>query len=403
MRLKMIDQYRGLPGPVYVLMIARLIIATGTFVFPFLTMFLSSRIGMNDQEISRYLLLVAVAQLPANMIGGKLADRFPRKRVYGVAMFLSASFFAFSGFCCQQVWVVWTILAGYFFSNMSHPVLSAMIMDITEPQNRQESFSLVYLGFNMGYAIGPFIAGLLFENHTPWIFWGQAILVSTAVSLVLLKMPLHGGKRLGQEEAPATKQASLWSLLKHDPVILIFAACLVCYAFAYSQISYLTPLDLEQSQGISIASKTVSLIWSLNGVVVFLCSPLLILLTKKNASIVNCALGGLFYLLGFGGMAFCNGQRLPVLCLVLVWTAGEILCNTNSGVFIANHAPASHRARYQSIYDIIQNLGKAAGPFLMGFFLLRYNYSQAWLFVALLCLLAAGGLLLLQRRLKAQE
>ena len=86
-----------------------------------------------------------------------------------------------------------------------------------------------------------------------------------------------------------------------------------------------------------------------------------------------------------------------LLSLVLVWTVGEILCNTNSGVFIANHAPASHRARYQSIYDIIQNLGKAAGPFLMGFYLLGHSYQQGWLFVSGLCLLAALGLILLQR------
>ncbi|MBQ6807719.1 MAG: MFS transporter [Firmicutes bacterium] len=401
MRIRMIDQYRGLPGPVYILMIARIVIAMGTFVYPFLTMFLSSRIGMNDQEVSRYLLLVALAQLPANLIGGKLADRFPRKRVYGAAMFCSASFFALSGFFCQSANVVWLILAGYFFSNMSHPVLSAMIMDVTTEKNRQESFSLVYLGFNMGYAIGPLVAGLLFEEHTPWIFWGQAILVSTAVSLILLRMPLRPTAPEKEREeavtAEAPRQESLWKLLRHDPVMLIFAACLTCYAFSYAQISYLMPLDLELHQGISAAAKSISMVWSLNGVVVFLATPLVVLLTKRNSSILNCALGGLIYLLGFGGTAFTAGRTWLLLSLVLVWTVGEILCNTNSGVFIANHAPASHRARYQSIYDIIQNLGKAAGPFLMGFYLLGHSYQQGWLFVSGLCLLAALGLILLQR------
>ena len=421
MRLKMIDQYRGLPRPVYMLMIARLIIATGTFVYPFLTMFLSSRIGMDDQQVSRYLLLVALAQLPANLLGGKLADRFPRKLVYGTAMLLSASFFALSGFFCQHSFVVYLILVGYFFSNMSHPVLSAMIMDSTDDSNRQESFSLVYLGFNLGYAIGPMIAGLLFEEHTPWIFWGQAILVSSAVLLVLLQMPLLApGRNTAPSPAPrlvkvptsspapatiaddqsATAQVGLWKLLRHDPVIWIFGLCLTTFGVAYAQITYLLPLDLELTQGISGASTSISLVWSLNGAVVFLASPLVVLLTKKNPPVLNCALGGLFYMLGFGGTAFIQGRLWFLLPFVVIWSAGEILCNTNSGVFIANHAPASHRARYQSIYDVIQNLGKAAGPLLMGFFLLWHSYRQGWILVSLLCLLAAWGLALLQRSLK---
>ena len=442
MRLKMIDQYRGLPRPVYMLMIARLIIATGTFVYPFLTMFLSSRIGMDDQQVSRYLLLVALAQLPANLLGGKLADRFPRKLVYGTAMLLSASFFALSGFFCQHSFVVYLILVGYFFSNMSHPVLSAMIMDSTDDSNRQESFSLVYLGFNLGYAIGPMIAGLLFEEHTPWIFWGQAILVSSAVLLVLLQMPLLApGRSMAQRPIPsresdrtaesaygsestrrlepaepaytsapapvplaadqsATAQVGLWKLLRHDPVIWIFGLCLTTFGVAYAQITYLLPLDLELTQGVSGASTSISLVWSLNGAVVFLASPLVVLLTKKNPPVLNCALGGLFYMLGFGGTAFIQGRLWFLLPFVVIWSAGEILCNTNSGVFIANHAPASHRARYQSIYDVIQNLGKAAGPLLMGFFLLWHSYRQGWILVSLLCLLAAWGLALLQRSLK---
>ena len=402
----MIDQYRGLPRQVYILMTARLIIAMGTFVFPFLTMFLSSRMDMTDQEVSRYLLLVALVQIPANLLGGKLADRFNRKRVYGTALLLSAGFFTCSGFFCDQAFVVYLILVGYFFSNIGQPILSAMMMDVTNEKNRQESFSLIYLGFNIGYAVGPLVAGLLFENHTPWIFWGQALLTATAVALIWTlsakAQPQKDQLPTGASQSPAAK-VSLWSLLRRDPVMLCFALFLTCYSLAYSQISYLMPLDLEQVQGISAAAKSVSLIWSFNGAVVFLGSPIVVLLTKKYPAVVNTAVGGVIYMLAFGSVAFTGGRMTLILPLVLVWTVAEILCNTNSGVFIANHAPATHRARYQSVYDLTHNLGKALGPLVMGFYLgIGHTYHQGWLFVAIICGLAAFGLALLQRRLVRQ-
>ena len=402
----MIDQYRGLPRQVYILMTARLIIAMGTFVFPFLTMFLSSRMDMTDQEASRYLLLVALVQIPANLLGGKLADRFNRKRVYGTALLLSAGFFTCSGFFCDQAFVVYLLLVGYFFSNIGQPILSAMMMDVTNEKNRQESFSLIYLGFNIGYAVGPLVADLLFENHTPWIFWGQALLTATAVALIWTlsakAQPQKDQLPTGASQSPAAK-VSLWSLLRRDPVMLCFALFLTCYSLAYSQISYLMPLDLEQVQGISAAAKSVSLIWSFNGAVVFLGSPIVVLLTKKYPAVVNTAVGGVIYMLAFGSVAFTGGRMTLILPLVLVWTVAEILCNTNSGVFIANHAPATHRARYQSVYDLTHNLGKALGPLVMGFYLgIGHTYHQGWLFVAIICGLAAFGLALLQRRLVRQ-
>ncbi|MDO4731895.1 MAG: MFS transporter [Bacillota bacterium] len=396
MHIRIIDQYRGLPRPVYILAIARVIVATGTFVFPFLTMFLSSRLSMNDQEVSGYLLLVALAQLPASMLGGKLADRFPRKKVYGLGLFLSIFFFALSGFFCHSRAVVFLILGGYFFSNLCHPILSAMIIDVSRPETRQESYSLVYLGFNLGYSIGPLIAALLFEKYISWIFWGQAIMVSLAVLLILLFIP---GKALqNSEAAPASpgepvEKSSLWKLLRRDKLMLIFAACMICYAFSYAQTSYLLPLNLELVQGISQAAKSNSLVWSCNGLVVCLAAPLVVMLTKKNSTLFNCALGLLFCALGFGGSALIGEKNALLLFLVFLWTVGEILCNTNSGLFIAGQAPLSHRARYQSIYDVIQSLGKATGPIIMGLFLLKSSYQQGWLLVGGLCLLAAFVLL----------
>ena len=137
MRVRIIDQYYGLPHQIYLLFIARTITAMGAFVFPFLTMFLSSRLHYDETQIASYLLLMAFATILGAPLGGKLADRFSRKRTYITVMLLSDTCYLLAGFFCERLSVVYLIWGGSFFMQMGMPILSAMMMDLTTPMNRQ--------------------------------------------------------------------------------------------------------------------------------------------------------------------------------------------------------------------------------------------------------------------------
>lgn len=410
MLFDMIDQYRGLPRQVYIILIARVVAATGAFVYPFITMLLSSRLGFSDQKVSYYLLILAVSYVPSALLGGKLADKFSRKYVYICAMLCTDVCFIIGGFFCDRLAVVYFILVGYFCMNMGSPVMAAMMMDITNPKNRQESMSLCYLGLNLGIAVGPLIAGFLFENYTSWIFWGEGIINACAMLIIGFGVK---DSRPGKEELAALAadsarlgerggEGSLFREVLDRPVIIIFAVIGICYAFAYSQMSYVMPLHLADVFGIASGSKYVGIIWSLNGLSVFVMTPLVVLLFKKNHPLLNVSLAGIGYAVGFGMYAFTQNIIL-IFALVAVWSAGEVMAAANCGVFIANNAPATHRARFQSIYDIIQGTGRAVGPMLMGAFLVSHSFSAAWILAASICLAAMVGYYILYRYCIRQE
>jgi len=404
MFLALINQYKGLPKQIYIMLVARIVAATGAFVYPFITMLLSSRLHFSDQEISVYLLILAASYIPSALIGGRLADLFNRKYVYVLVTFIANITFFIAGFYCYSLSVIYLILIGYFFSNMGNPVIAAMMMDITNPQNRQESLSLCYLGANLGIAVGPLNAGFLFENYTSWIFWGNAIINSLAMLIIAIwikdtrpdeqavKAIIADDSR--QAERPASG-GTLAQLFK-NPIIIIFALIGICYTFSYSQLSYIMPLHLEEIFGIAAGSKYIGAMWSINGLVVFISTPLMVLLFKKRNALLNISTAGIGYVLGFGLYAFTQ-NIIVILLLVIVWTCGEVLCNTNTGVFIANHTPLTHRARFQSIYEIIQGTGRAIGPLLMSSFLLNHSYSQGWLLVSLVSFSAVLGYYILYR------
>lgn len=395
MSFKLLSQYKGLPRQIYFLVCARVIASIGMFIYPFLTLFLSSRMQLSEAQIGRYLLLVALVTAPAALIGGKLADLFNRKHMYIAVMLIGETIFFICGFLCEKMLIIYMLPGGYFFVNMGVPILSAMIMDLTVPGNRQESFSLIYLGTNFGVAIGPLIAGLLFERYTPWIFWGQALLNFAALLLIALfitdtRPDTEALEEISADPSRGCETAAEGSLLRQllrAPLIIGFSLLAAVYAFSYQQLTYMLPLHMEDIFGIGPGSRFYGLVWSLNGLMVFIGTPLLVLLCKHLHPLFNMFLCGLCYALAFALYAGSN-TLLPIYGLTLLWSAGEIIASTNTGVFLANHAPASHRARFQSIYELVQGLGRACGPLVMGLYLIRHSYAQAWHLVGLLCLLA---------------
>ncbi|MFA7661038.1 MAG: MFS transporter [Anaerovoracaceae bacterium] len=400
----MLTQYKGLPHQVYIILLARIISAMGMFVYPFLTLFLSSRLGFSELDIGKFLLIVSLSYIPAAMIGGKLADRFSRKNTYLVAMVCSDMALLSAGFLSESSTVIYLLLVAFFFMNMSMPILAAMMMDLTAPVNRQESFSLVYLGINIGGAIGPMAAGFMFENHTPWIFWGEAILNLIALTLIFTfikdtKPGEEDMKRIADDtdrQAEAASNDSMLRIMLRSPILICFGICASALAFSYSQVSFMLPLQMEDLFGISAGAKYFGILCSLNCVVVVLMTPFLVLFTKRNSPLLNMSISGVLYMLGFGlyGIA---GHLAVFYILTAVWTFGEIVSATNTGVYIANHSPVTHRARFQSIFDIVQGTGRAIGPLTMGYFLMSHTIPEAWRVVGIICFIAAVALFVLRR------
>ena len=82
--------YLGLPRSVYIILFARVVNSMGNFVYPFMTLLLTSKIGMDEQTVGFFLLLAYVVQVPGSLLGGKLADKMGRKRIMITFMGLAA-------------------------------------------------------------------------------------------------------------------------------------------------------------------------------------------------------------------------------------------------------------------------------------------------------------------------
>lgn len=380
----------------YTIFAANVLNAVGMFVFPFLTLYLTSRLGMSTAAAGTVLLFTSLAYIPGNFLGGKLADRYGRKKVMIISQLASAALYIPCGFKDLGMAVPFFVVASVFFDGVSDPARSAMMMDITKPENRRAAFSLTYLGHNLGFAVGSLLAGLLFESAPGWIFWGNALAASGAAFLIWFRVPETKPTKQEIEasfESGTTERGhrgSIFQALASRPYLLVFSVLTSFYGFTYAQHRFALPLQMKESFGLAGPAIYGSLM-TLNGVLVILLSTPIMAFTKKWNPVYAVAFSGLLFAAGFGMVAIPGGILVAYLSTFL-WTLGEIFNATNEGTYVANHTPLTHRGRFQAVLPFIQGMGFTLSPPVAGALIGKAGLGSVWVVVALAAAGAAAGL-----------
>lgn len=386
------DPYRGMPKEIYVLFLSRIINAMGCFVMPLLTLILTEKIGLSKEMSGAYLSAAGLIFMPAAIIGGKLTDIIGRKRVIIIFDFLSALLYIICGFMNPSINMIYVLMLASMSMFIAGPAHDALIADLTTPENRDGAYALSYMGWNIGFAIGPIIGGLLYKNHLPLVFIGDAVtaLISLSLILIFIKETIHLTKQKVTEESrilETREEGSIISVLLKRPILIYFAICTFGYNFVYSQWSFMMPIHSQQNF-LSLGAKYYGLMAGFNGVVVMFCTPLVTKLSENIKHIRKAIYGGLLYAVGFGMLGIFN--TLPFFFVsVFIFTLGEIILAISITPFIANHTPMSHRGRMNAVLPIIFGLGYTLGPVTMGKALGYISIESAWLILGMVGIISS--------------
>lgn len=389
---KLLQPYKNLPMSVYVIFFASIINNLGNFVAPFLTMFLTYSMGMNVGLVGIIVAINSFVGLIASAHGGKLIDVMGRKKIFIIFRTTSAIAIALCAFTRDPIVLTGLLILSNFLGGYSLPVYSTIITDITEGEQRKTAFSLQYMALNIGFSVGPLLAGFLYNNYLVWLFLGDAITTFASVILVAIFIPETMPKKeeiskLKDNKLEKAEEGTLIQALIKRPTLLLFSFIIVIYFIVFSQFNFGLSLQIGEVFG----DKSATIFGSLMAVNAVLCSIIpmfLTALTGKLKASLNIAVGGILYAIGFGMMFFINSYFLFILSTML-WTMGEILIATNTNVYIADHTPASHRGRFNSIFPIIRKLGFMIGPIIAGVYVKYTSIRNLWLFIGGISIIGA--------------
>lgn len=398
---KNLSTYKGLPKEIYILFIGRIVNSLGAYVHPLMALILTQKIGLSVIEAGYFVTILSICQAPCMILGGKLADSIGRKKVIIIFQLLGAISLIICGIMEPSINMANLIIISSCFYSISSPAFEALNADITTSQNRKIAYSLLYMGTNIGFSIGPIIGGLLYENYLPLIFIGDGITTLIALCLIIVFVKESYNKKevvVKNEELSELEQnveGSTIKVLLKRPILIFFAIGALLYSFAYSQWGFALPIqlgDLFSEKG----AKLYGILGGFNGIIVICLTPIITSITKKMSILKAMAFGGLFYAIAFGMFGFI---KIPVLfyLAIFIMTIGEILITINQGTFIANNTPASHRGRISSILPLIVGAGYAFGPMIMGEVIDKYTIFTGWIIVSISGLLGMFIMIILGR------
>ncbi len=383
------DNIRALPPAAWVLFGGTFINRFGTFVVPFLILYLT-RIGYTISQAGLAVGAFGIGHLIASSVGGHLADRIGRRNTIVLSMFGSAAaMLALSQARSYAAIVVLTCISGSL-SELYRPASYALVSDLVSEEHRVTAFGLYRLAVNLGFAAGPAAAGFLADHSFALLFIGDAA-TSIVYGLIALFALPHGLRTHVKNE----RFGEVWRVARRDRRYVIFLMAALCITFVDFQMESTFALHVRS---LGFPSRTYGLLLATNGLLIVLFELAITQWTRRFPQRPIIALG--YFLSGAGFALTGMARTVPALAAtVVVWTLGEMISSPVAGAYAAQIAPQQYRGRYLGIFMMTWSMGSVIGP-PAGTLLFERSPAAIWAVCGVLGVISA--LLMLQRRLSAQ-
>ncbi|MFC9711284.1 MFS transporter [Paenibacillus sp. NPDC056933] len=406
--MSLFKTYAGLSRDIYYLCLARTINSMGDFVFSLITLVLTLQMGMNVVSAGIFVSMAALISGPGVLLGGYLSDLMGKKTIIIIGQSLSALMIISCSFWSDTITVGYFLIAVMFFISITRPAYNALIIQLCpEEKERKSAFSLMYLGANLGIAIGPLIAGFFIKDHVNIVFVsiGTVFLISTFI--IINQVRVSTRKELAstgslhsvqQQQQPLSSQPTspLFKLLMKNPLVAFFIVVSFLNYFIYMQYSFSLPLQMNQSYGENGAAYYGS-VMTINAISVIILTTLILSATRKLTALNSIAIGALFYGIGFGVLNLLGYSSLFIIVAIstVLWTIGEILVQTNINLYIASRVPDTHQGRFNGLLLFVGCLGYTLSPYLTGIFIKNMDMKSVWIIILAFSLVYALCMILL--------
>ena len=388
----LLTDLRALPRTFWILFAGTFINRFGTFVWPFLTIYLTRR-GHTLTEAAWAVSAFGLGAFGGGFLGGWLADHLGRRNTIALGTFSSATSFMllYSASSLPAV-IVLTALAG-MTSGMYHPAISALLADIVPEPQRMRAYAAIRLAANAGFAFGVSIGGILANYSLFWLFAGDALTTALYGCIALAWLP-HGLRSLTQRTPWSDALASL----RGDRAFQALWIAMFCGALIFMQSASTYSLHIIRDgltadlPGWHLPPETIyGLLLGWNGVLIVFAELPLTSMTMRFETRRVMALG--YALMGVGFALNAVAHTISALWMTMtIFTFGEMISAPTASAYLARIAPERMRGRYMGVLALAWNGAGIIGP-QIGFRLFAIDPVLVWLACGLLGLLAAGVIL----------
>lgn len=316
-------------------------------------------------------IIASISSLPIlvlTLIGGMIADKYPKRNILIVTQALSVLPALILGILTDtNVITIWQVaIVAAFLGTVNAfdvPARQAFLAEVVNKGDITNAIALNSAAFNGARVIGPVIAGFLITNFgIPACFYLNAISF-VAVIFALSKVRVKGAVK-AYSKGIAEEIADGWRFVRKErPVLYIMAMISIYSLFG---IPYITLLPVLAAEILNVGARGLSFLVASAGAGSLIAALIIAFKGEVKRKDLYIPLSGLVFSVAILGLSFSMNFHLSLLLIFFAgWGIVSYLATSNS--FIQNMVPDALRGRVMSLY-ILVFLGLApVGNSIIGF------------------------------------
>jgi MFS family permease len=374
----------------YSLVIRRLMICSLTIVVsraitsPLLTLFLSKRLGLNQQDVG---LLLGIAVFIATLLGlygGYVIDRLEKRKLLILAMLSSSIGFVLLTLANNVYLTTLTLVITEAASALFLIGSKAIISENLPVGQRAKVFSLRYTLTNIGYATGPML-GVLIAGQLPL----APFLIASGIAFCSVFLMIGIPPTQRDENVKPLSFLDTLATLRSDRTLIMFTCGSLLSTIVHGRYTLYMSQYLLVMYKPDQALNIMSAVLACNAITVILMQYQIGRFLKREQLRYWISVGVVFFIIGLLG--FSRADSMLSWCVAMfIFTLGEMIIYPAEYLFIDTIAPEALRGSYYGAQNLAA-FGGAMSPVICGYLLI--NAAPTSMFYVLSGLTAVGGTL----------
>lgn len=357
--------------------------------FTYLPLYLYEERGISMTLVGTILLVSGLMAAIFQVIGGLAADRFGYRKMVLICQL--AQFVALAGLAILiaadgALWgIVLLAILVPVLNGIINPSILATVANASEKSRMTESYGLLVISGNVGWAVGPLLGGYLlgFASYA-WLF-GIGALFSV---LALIGVPfLPAGQAKSDSERLSVKS---FRALVSNKTLLLFSLISMLPFLAEAQWG--STLSVFTVDRIGFSTEQYGLLAGISGALIIVFQYPVSRHIGRLGNRKTLVLGSLLYAAGFLSFTWIK-TFVPAVGSIVILVAGEMLFVPTALAVAGQLSRPEDRGKSMGLYGLSWSLGESLGPLLGGFLLDAFPTSPFFLWgpISLCAFIAAIG------------
>ena len=392
-----------LPRTVWLIQAGGVVNSLGNgIVIPFVVIYLHNVRGISFSLAGLALAFGGVAALGTGWVAGSTVDRIGGRNTLLLGLLLQAVAFALFPLI-RAPWHAFALLALEGAGTACFwPGQSTLLARLTPPSDRHSAYALQRISMNLGMGIGAVIGGLIATTADPSSFTrlfllDAATFLAFAGVLSSVREPVAGP----DDEEQLAENVGYRAVLRNRNFVALLCLNVLFVSVGYEVFALLPPFAKNYAD---VSERWVGTIWLANTLLIVLIQLPVSKALEGRRRMVALAVMNLLWaaasliVLAAGELLTASSAALVFILATLVFGVGETLQGPTQAPLVADLAPEHLRGRYFALSAMSWSAGAILGP-AVGGALLGWHPLAVWPIAAVVCVVAASGCLLLERRL----